>query len=63
MDATLGLLLNSPAVMIGAMLISRPHHRRRTLVIVRAFHKAGTMTLTARAPGLWEATIRIQSRA
>ena len=35
----------------------------KALVIMRASHKAGSMTLTARAPGLKEATIRIQARS
>ncbi len=35
----------------------------KALVVVRASHNAGTITLTARAPGLKDAAIRIQSRA
>jgi beta-galactosidase len=35
----------------------------RALVIVRAGHAAGDITVTARAPGLKEATVRIRSRA
>ena len=35
----------------------------KALVIVRASHAAGAITVTARAPGIKEAVIRIQSRA
>ena len=35
----------------------------KALIVVRASHKAGAITVVARAPGLKDATIRIQARA